>query len=90
MMLYYQTKFGSKPIFLHALRLMVKHHNTKFGNKMFGTLEDIIWTVTKILNLRHDLDLESCNPIFQQDSPAYDAVLSNQVWLQTDQQFRNI
>ena len=28
------------------------------------------------------------NPIFPQDTPAYDAVLSNQVCSQTDQQFR--
>ena len=44
--------------------------------------------VTNILNLRCDLDLERSNPIFQQDTPAYDAVLLNKVWLQTDQQFR--
>ena len=36
-----------------------------------------------------DLDLQPSNPIFQQDTLAYDAVLSNQVWLQTDQQFIN-
>ena len=35
---------NSKPIFLHALLLTMMHHNTKFGNKMFGTLGDIIWT----------------------------------------------
>ena len=35
-----------------------------------------------------DLDLEHSNPFFPQDSPAYDAVLSNQVWLETDQQFK--
>ena len=45
-------------------------------------------TFTDILNLRCDLDLEHSNPIFPQDIPTYDAVLSNQVWLQTDQQFR--
>ena len=27
-------------------------------------------------------------PFFPQNTPAYDATLSNQVWLQTDQQFR--
>ena len=43
-------------------------------------------TFTDILNLYCDLDHN--NPIFPQDTPAYDAVLSNQVWLQTDQQFR--
>ena len=26
------------------LWLMMMHHNIKFGNQMFGGLEDIIWT----------------------------------------------
>ena len=43
-------------------------------------------TFTDILSLCFDLDLERSNPIFQQDSLAYDAI--NQLWLQTDQQFR--
>ena len=41
-----------------------------------------------ISNLHCDLYLKRSNPIFPQDTPAYNAVLSNQVWLQTDQQFR--
>ena len=45
-------------------------------------------TFTDILNVCCDLDLECSNPIFQQGTLAYDAVLSNQVWLQTDQQVR--
>ena len=45
-------------------------------------------TFTDILNLCCDLDLERSNPIFPQDTQAYDAVLSNQAWLQMDQQFR--
>ena len=45
-------------------------------------------TFTDILNLPCDLDLEHSNPFFPQDTPAYDAVLTNQVWLQTEQQFR--
>ena len=45
-------------------------------------------TFTHIFNLRCDLDLERSNPIFLQDTPAYDDVLIHQVWLQTDQQFR--
>ena len=46
-------------------------------------------TFTKILNLHCDLDLEHSNPIFPQDTQPYDAVLlANQVWLQTDKQFR--
>ena len=39
-------------------------------------------------NLCCDLHLQCSNPIFPQGTPAYDAVLSNQVWLQMDQQFR--
>ena len=44
-------------------------------------------TITDIFNLCCDLDLEHSNPIFPQDTLVYDVVLSNQVWLQTDQQF---
>ena len=40
------------------------HHNTKFGNKMPGGLEDIIWTNINILTLRCDLDPECSNPTF--------------------------
>ena len=43
---------------------------------------------TDVSTLHCDLDLEHSNPIFSQDTPAYDAVLSHQVWLQTIQQFR--
>ena len=45
-------------------------------------------TFTDIFNLRCDSDLEHSNPIFPQNTLAYDGVLSNQVWLQMDQQFR--
>ena len=45
-------------------------------------------TFTDILNLHCDHDLEHINSIFPQDTPAYDALLSIQVWLQTNQQFR--
>ena len=49
-------------------------------------------TFTNILNLHYDhcdLDLEQSNPTFPHDTLAYDAVLSNQVWLQTDQQLKD-
>ena len=46
-------------------------------------------TFIDISNLHCDLDLERGNPIFTQDTPTYNAVLSNQVWLHTDQQFRS-
>ena len=42
-------------------------------------------TFTDILNLNCDRGLEPNNPIFPQDTLADDALLSNQVWLQTDQ-----
>ena len=45
-------------------------------------------TFTNISSLRCDLDLQRSNPIFPHDTLAYDAVLSNKVWLQIDQQFR--
>ena len=45
---------------------------------------------TDILNLCCDLDLEHSDPHFSQDTLAYDGVLSNKVWLQTDQPFRRL
>ena len=41
-------KISNQP-FCKTLWLMMMHHNTKFGNKMFVCLEDIIWTNTDIL-----------------------------------------
>ena len=40
-------------------------------------------TFTDLSNLHCDLDLEHSNQIFPQDTLAYDAVLSYQVWLLT-------
>ena len=45
-------------------------------------------TFTDILNLCCDPDLQCSNPIFPQDTQAYDAVLSNQVSLLTDRLLR--
>ena len=64
------------------------HHNTEFGDKMFGGLENIIWINIDILTLRCDLDLEGNNPLFPQDALAYDNLSSDQVWLPKNQQFR--
>ena len=76
--------------FCITLQLMMLHHHTYIGNKMFCQSEDISsgQTFTDILNLCCDLDLECSNPVFSQDTLSGDPVLSNQVWLQTDQQFR--
>ena len=43
---------------------MMRHHHTKFDNKMLGSLENIIWTNTDILTLHCDLDLECSYPFF--------------------------
>ena len=53
---------NSKPIFLHAFQLIIMHHNTMFGNKMFRSSENTIWTNMYILALCCDLDLECSNP----------------------------
>ena len=47
-----------------TLWLMMLYLHTKFGNKMFGGLEDIIWINMDILTLHCDLDLECSNTIF--------------------------
>ena len=70
--------------FCMTLWLIMLHYHTRFGNKMFFGSEDIIQTFTDILNLCCGLELECSNPIFQQDTLAYNVVLSNQLWLQMD------
>ena len=62
---------NSQRIFLHDTPA---HDDalTKFANKMFGGLEDIIWVNTDILTLCCDLDLENGEPIFLHDIPAHD------------------
>ena len=60
---------------------MMLHHNTKFGDKMFGSVEDVIWTNINILMLCFNLDLECSNQIFFTNTLAYDDVSSDQVWL---------
>ena len=44
--------------FCMTLWLMMMNQKTKFGNKMFVGLEDIIWTNIDILTLCCDRDLE--------------------------------
>ena len=73
-----------------TLRLIMMHHTTNFGNKMFGSLEDIIWANINILTLRCELDTECSNPffLFSQDTLAYDDVSLDQVCLPKNEQFR--
>ena len=73
--------------FCMTLWVMILHNHTRFGNKCFVVLKvSSRQTLTNILNLHCDLDLERCNPIFPQNTQAYDAVLSNQGKLQMDLQ----
>ena len=75
-------------LFCVTLWLILQHHYTKFYTKMFCGSEDNIGQIfTDIYNHQCDLDLEHSNPIFPQDTLAYNVVLSNRIWLQTDQQF---
>ena len=53
------------------------HHYTTFGHKRFDGSEDISKTFTDILNRRCDLDVEHSNPLFSQDTTAYDDVPLN-------------
>ena len=61
---------NSKHILFNDTPLMMMYYNTNFGNKMIGSLEDIIWTNIDILTLCCDLDLDCSNPIFSQDTLA--------------------
>ena len=80
-------KIANQP-FCMTLHLIKMHDNTKFGNKMFGDLEDIIWTNMNILTLCYDRDPECSNLFFSQDTLAYNVKSSDQVWLPRNQQFR--
>ena len=57
--------------FCMTLQHMMMHHNTKFGNNMFGGSEDTIWTNINILTLCCDLDRDF---FFSQDTLVYDDV----------------
>ena len=46
-----------------TFQLVLVHHNTKFGNKMFGDLEDTIWT-NNILTLAVTLTLNAAIHFF--------------------------
>ena len=61
-------------------RHMMMYHNTKFGNKMFVVLEDIILKNIDILTLCCDLDLDCGNPFSSQNTLAHDAASPHQVW----------
>ena len=81
-------KIATTTTFSHmALWLMMLHDHTKFGKKCSVIKKISSRTFTDFVNLWCDLDFEHSNPIFPLNTLAYDAVLSNQVWLQTDQQF---
>ena len=79
---------SNRLFFCMTLQLIMMHHNTEFGNKMCGGLENIIWINIDILTLRCDLDHEGNNPLFPQDALAYNNLSSDQVWLPKNQQFR--
>ena len=63
---------------------MMLYYQTKFSCERTSSLENTI----KIVSPCCDLDRERSNHFSPQDTQAYYAVLSNKVWLQTDQQFR--
>ena len=65
-------------LFRVTLWLILQHHHTMFGNKMFVVNKISSGQIfTDILNLRCDLDLEHSNPIFPQDTLAYNTVLQS-------------
>ena len=54
------------------------HHHSKFGNKMFGSSEDIVQiNIHQHFDLHCDLDLEHSNQNFPQDTPAHDDLPSS-------------
>ena len=56
-----------------TLWLKIMYHNKKFGYKRFSGGDDIVQqTVTEILNVCCDLDLENSHAVFSLDTLAYD------------------
>ena len=63
-----------------TLQPMMMHHNTEFGSKMFGGLENI-WKNIDILTLHCDLDLEDSKPIFKnKNNLVHNNASPNQLW----------
>ena len=52
--------------FCMSLKFMMMHQNTKFGNKMLGGFEGIIWINIDNLTICCDLDLECSNSVFHE------------------------
>ena len=67
---------------------MMMHHNTKFGNRVFGSLEDIIWINWPFWPFFVTLTLNAVIHFSPQDALAYDSLSSDQVWLAKNQQVR--
>ena len=67
---------------------MMMHHNTKFGNRVFGSLEDIIWINWPFWPFFVTLTLNAVIHFSPQDALAYNDLTSDQVWLPKNQQFR--
>ena len=62
-----------------TLQLIMMHHNTKFGNKMLGGLENI-WANINLLTFAVTMTLNAVIQFFSQDTLASDDVSSDQVW----------
>ena len=72
-----------------TLWLRMMYLNTKFGSKMFGSLEDIIWTnIHWTLAMTLTLNAVILFFSFSEDTLAYDEVRADQVWLPKSQQFQ--
>ena len=79
--------------FCMTIWLVMMHHNSEFGNKMLGCLEVIIWKNHLDNHWHFDPSLwpRPWMPqsfYFSQNTLAYNDVLSEQVWLLKNQQFR--
>ena len=58
----------------------MKNHKTKFENKMFDGLEDIIWTNIKFWPFAVTLTSDTTIQFLYKNTLVYDNVPSNQIW----------
>ena len=74
--------------FCMTLWLIMMHHNTKFGNKMFGGLQDSSGQTLTFWPFAVTLTLNVVIQFFSNSTLANDDVSPDQVWLPRNQQFR--
>ena len=74
------------PTLLYLVCLLITvYQHTQFAYQDFSDTENKDKRSNEDLNFHCDLDLEHNHPLYTQETPEYDDVPSNQIWLQKEQ-----